>query len=134
MILVDTSVLVDILKKKQNSKTDLFLCLEENDSAYGISEYTYLELLQGTRDETEYKRTKQYLLDMKIYMLPKSLTVYEQAAQMFYSLKRQGITPRSTIDILIALTAMQYRLSLLHNDKDFDVMESKMPDLKIYRG
>ena len=56
-----------------------------------------------------------------------------KAANIYFTLRRQGITPRSTIDILIALTAIEYNLLLLHNDKDFDAMEEKVPELNIYK-
>jgi len=50
---------------------------------------------------------------------------------MFFDLRRKGSTPRSTIDILIALTAIEYNLILLHNDNDFDFMSKHIPDLEI---
>jgi len=47
-------------------------------------------------------------------------------------LRKQGVTIRSTIDILIGLTAIEHDLLLLHNDKDFDAMAVKIKDLKIF--
>ena len=51
---------------------------------------------------------------------------------MYYELRRKGVTPRSAIDILIAVTAIRYNLSVLHDDHDFDVMAQNIPELKIY--
>ena len=132
MILVDTSVLVDVLKGVQNEKSALFKRIVERNLSYGISEYTYLELLQGARNHKEYNNLNEYLLDMTIYMLPKTVEIYEQAASMYFNLRRQGVTPRSTIDVLIALTAIEHGLMLLHNDKDFDAMGNKVAKLKSY--
>lgn len=50
---------------------------------------------------------------------------------MYFDLRRSGVTIRSTIDVLIALTAIQNNLHLLHNDRDFDIMAEKLPKLKI---
>lgn len=100
--------------------------------SYGISEYTYLELLQVAKNQREYDYLNEYLLDMNIYMLPKTTETYEKAASMYFMLRRQGITPRGTIDILIALTSIEYGLYLLHNDKDFDVMDGKVLGMKFY--
>jgi predicted nucleic acid-binding protein len=50
---------------------------------------------------------------------------------MYFDLRRKGVTPRSTIDILIALTAMLNNLSLLHDDRDFDAMAAEIKDLRI---
>jgi len=132
MILVDTTVLIDIVKGVQNDKADLFKKIIKSDLVYGISEYTYLEMLQGARTDNEYSQLSDYLLDMNIYFLPKTLATYEKASSIYRSLRRQGITPRSTIDILIALTAIEYDLSLLHNDKDFDEMSEKLSAFKVY--
>lgn len=131
MILVDTTVLIDALKGAQNSKTVLFRRLLDNEQQFGFSEYTYLEVLQGARDNSEYVQLKEYLLEQHIFFLPKTLETYDRASQIYFSLKRQGVTPRSSVDILIALTAIEYNLPLLHNDKDFDLMSSKLPQLLI---
>jgi len=132
MILVDTSVLIDVLKGVENVKTDLFREILASNMAYGISEYTYLEVLQGAKNDNEYSQLTNYLLDVSIYFLPKTLVSYEKASLIYRHLRRQGITPRSTIDILIALTSIEFNLSLLHNDKDFDEMARIMPELIIY--
>ncbi|MCL2422248.1 MAG: PIN domain nuclease, partial [Defluviitaleaceae bacterium] len=86
----------------------------------------------GARNSKEYNQLNEYLLNMHIYLLPKTIKTYDVAAQLYFNLRRQGITPRSTIDVLIALTAMEYDLFLLHDDKDFDMMAAKMPSLKVY--
>ena len=132
MILVDTTVLIDTLRDTQNEKTKLFCDAIHRNLPFGISEYTYLEILQGAGNSDEYDRLNDYLLDMNIYFLPKTVETYNKAAGMYFSLRRQGVTPRSTIDILIALTAIEYDLILLHNDRDFDAMYGKLPSLNIY--
>jgi len=132
MILVDTSVLIDFFNGASNDKVALLHRVIMNKLLYGISEYTYLEILQGAKNNKEYAKLNEYLLDMYIYLLPKTIEIYEDTAQIYFGLRRQGITVRSTIDVLIARTAIEYNLSLLHNDRDFDVMAAKMPRLKIY--
>jgi predicted nucleic acid-binding protein len=131
MILVDTSVLINYLKGSHDAKTQLFDSVLSGDIPYGISSYTYQELLQGARNEKEFVTLKEYLGSQKIYFLPEAAETYENAARVYFNLRRKGITPRGTIDILIACTAMRYRLALLHNDHDFDVMATVVPDLKI---
>jgi len=131
LILVDTTVLIDFLKGVENTKTDLFEKVISQDYPYGLAPYTYQELLQGARDEVEYKKLKDYLSTQRIYFLPESIETYEKAASMFFLLKRQGRTVRSSIDVLIALTAIENDLLLLHNDRDYDAMAVKMPALRI---
>jgi predicted nucleic acid-binding protein len=66
--------------------------------------------------------------------LPETIETYEKAAHLYFDLRRKGVTPRSTIDILITLTAIEHNLLLLHNDKDFDIISEKLTDLKICRN
>lgn len=131
MILIDTSVMIDYLKGKDNAKTQLLDEVIRRDIPYGFSAYTYQEILQGARDEKEFNTLKVYFSTQKIYFLPNRIRVFEVAAEFFFFLRRKGKTVRSTIDILIALTAIDNNLSLLHNDRDFDIMAEEVSELKI---
>lgn len=131
MILVDTSVLIDFFKGHTDDKVKLFQQVLVRDVPFGISCYTYQEVLQGARDEKEWQLLKNYLSTQTIYHLPEIPESYEKAARMVFHLRRKGVTPRSTIDILIALTAIENNLALLHKDRDFDAMAIYLPELQI---
>ena len=53
MILLDTSVLIDFLKGKDNAKVRLFEDILDQKIPWGICEYVFQEVLQGARDEKE---------------------------------------------------------------------------------
>jgi predicted nucleic acid-binding protein len=131
MILVDTSVLIDYLKGRSNTKTALFENILSRDIPYGISAYTYQEVLQGARDNKEFSRLRDYLSTQTIYFVSEGLPAFDKAARLFFDLRRKGVTPRGTIDILIALTAIENGLFLLHNDRDFDAIAGFVPELKL---
>ncbi|MBS3897676.1 MAG: PIN domain nuclease [Dethiobacter sp.] len=131
MILVDTSVLIGFLKGQDNDRTELFKEILSRDIPFGISSYTYQEVLQGTRNEEEFQTLKDYLSTQHIYFLEQGAATYERAAKLYFNMRRKGITPRSTLDILIALTAIDNDLALLHNDSDFNAMADHMPDFRI---
>lgn len=131
MILVDTSVLINFMKGQTDYKTELFRDVLHNEIPFGISSFTYQELLQGARNEKEFETLTEYLSTQKIYFPGQDLSEYEKAAHIFFDLRRKGSTPRSTIDILIAVTAIKHNLILLHNDSDFDIMSKHIPELKI---
>jgi len=131
MVLVDTSVLISYFKGHTNDKTELLKDILFREIPFGISSYTYQEILQGARNEKEFEILKEYLSTQRVYFLKQEKFTYEKAAQMFFDLRRKGLTPRSTIDILIALTAIEYNLTLLHNDNDFDIMSKHIPKLRI---
>ena len=85
----------------------------EHRIPYGISAYTYMETLQGIRSDHDYTKAQEYLASGRIYLLPESLVKYDKAAKLYSRLRRQGVTPRSSIDVLIALTAIEHNLILI---------------------
>ena len=131
MILVDTSVLIGYLKGQAGPKINLLENVIARSVPYGFSAYTYLEVLQGSRDERELEQLKDYLSTQTIYFLPETLATYEKAALLHYSLRRHGVTLRGSIDALIALTAIEHDLLLLHDDRDFDGIAKWTPELRV---
>jgi predicted nucleic acid-binding protein len=134
VVLVDTSVLIAFLKGQADEKTELFQSVLSRDIPFGISSYTYQEVLQGARNDSEFNILKEYLSTQQIFYLEQKTSTFEKAARIYFDLKRKGVTPRSTLDILIALTAIENKLALLHNDSDFDLMSSYIPELNILKS
>ena len=133
MILVDSSVLINYLKGVDNANTMLFDDMLKRKIPYGIASYTYQEVLQGAKNEPEYSRLKEYLSVQTMFFPPEEKETYEEAAQMCCNLRRHGIKPKSVVDVLIAFIAIRYDLTLLHDDKEFDMMASVLKELKILK-
>ena len=132
MILVDTSVLIDFLKGRETGKTMKFDYILGNEIPYGISNLIYQEVLQGARTEQEYDSLNLYLRSQKFYELKFGTQSYESAARMFFLCRNKGITVRSTIDLLIAETAIENELYLLHDDMDFTNLAVIISELREY--
>jgi len=128
MYLVDTSVLIDFLKGSDTPQSKKFESILENKIPFGISAFTYQEVLQGAKDTKEYDKLNNYLSTQKIYY--PSNKSYEKAAKLFFTCRKSGITIRSTIDTLIATSAIENNLILLHNDRDFDKM-AEVADMRM---
>jgi predicted nucleic acid-binding protein len=131
MVLVDTSVLIDFLRGADNAAVGRFQHILDNNIPFGISPLTYLEVLQGTRTEKDYATVKSYLETHRFFGLLDEKESYEAAARIYFSCRKKGITINSTVDCLIAQTAIENDLTLLHNDADFDRMRKVAP-LKVY--
>lgn len=131
MILVDTSVLIGFLKGSNGRKVKLFREVLQRKVPYGISALTLQEVLQGARTEADFKTLKEYLSTQRIYYLGTSPQFYAKATEMYFQLRRKGVTPRSSIDLLIALTAIENDLVLLHDDRDYDFLAENIGQLKI---
>jgi predicted nucleic acid-binding protein len=131
MILVDTSVLVDYLRGNENDTSRAFDRIMERGIPFGINHFIYLETLQGCRSEKDFKTLKAYLDTQVFYDLKNGRESYAEAARMHLTLRQKGITVSSTLDCLIALTAIENDLCLLHNDADYDRISEHFP-LKIW--
>ena len=131
MVLVDTSVLIDYLRGTENASVGRFQKLLDALVPFGISPLTYLEVLQGAKTEKDYATVKSYLETHRFYGLRDEKESYAAAARISFDCRKNGITINSTVDCLIAQTAIENDLSLLHNDVDFDRIRRVAP-LKIY--
>ena len=132
MILVDTSVLIDYFKGNKNEKTELLERIIADKIPFGINKFIYQELLQGARDNREFELLKAYLSTQKFYDLKDSKSSYENAARIYLNCKKKGITIRSTIDTIIGQCAIENKVKLLHNDKDFTLMATVIKELIEY--
>ena len=131
MILVDTSVLIDFFKGNTNKAVEKLINIVEQNIPFGISPFTYIEILQGSKTEKEFELLDEYLITQIFYQLKHPIKSFAEAAKIRIKCKKNGITINSTIDFLIVQTAIDNNLFLLHNDKDFDKI-SKIIELKIY--
>ncbi|MCK4797303.1 MAG: type II toxin-antitoxin system prevent-host-death family antitoxin, partial [Spirochaetes bacterium] len=91
----------------------------KNNIPFGINDYIYQELLQGSKTEKEFSILNDYLKTQRFYYLLYGRQSYENASLIYFNCRRNGITLRSTIDLLIVETAIENNLKLLHIDNDF---------------
>ena len=130
MILVDTTVWIDFLKgqktpwvsafeKSITDRVDIYIC--------GVIK---MEILQGLDTDKEYKLVRDRL-DICLNALIHEST-YLMAAMIYRKSRSNGYTIRKSIDCLIAATAIENKLTLLHHDKDFDFIE-KSTTLKNFK-
>lgn len=133
MILLDTSVLIDYFKGIDSKPAKLLDDLISNGTPYGINDFVYQELLQGSRTIDEFNKLKEYLETIPFYSLQYGKESYEKAAWLNLQCRKNGITVRSTINLLIAEIAIENNLLLLHNDSDFDNIGKIVKELRMYR-
>jgi hypothetical protein len=117
MILVDSSVWIDYFNGKdtvQTTKLDELLGVE----LLGIGDLILTEVLQGFRADTDYRIAKKMLTSLMVFNLL-GLEVAIKSADNFRALRKQGITIRKTVDVIIATFCIETGYSLLFSDKDF---------------
>ncbi len=124
MIIVDTSVRIRVLKDKTGKIVDVFR-KKTRDDIIVFSRFIQIELLQGAKDEFEWRRLDEYPASQ--YYLEATEHTWRQAARIYFDLRRSGITIRSTIDCCIACIAIEARVILLHQDSDFEKIAEIRP-------
>jgi len=131
VILADTSVWIDYFNGIENRQTESLDRILSEQSVL-IGDIILTEILQGFDSEKEFRLAKQALdpLDC-VHLGGKSLAI--KAASNFRFLRSKGVTIRKTVDMLIASWCIEHEVELLHNDKDFDRIATRLP-LRMYVG
>lgn len=115
MILVDTSVWVEVFRKQRPLDLESLVPFDEVVVCLPVVQ----EILQGIGDEARYRVARNALLSMPIIESPMELDLFVEAAQLFRTARRAGLTVRSSVDCLIAACAIRHNMTVLHNDRDF---------------
>jgi predicted nucleic acid-binding protein len=124
MILVDSSVWIAFFNGQATPEAD---CLDRLLGAEPllIGDLILAEVLQGFRRDVDYRKAKA-LLDTLEFRVLGGKAIAVAAADNYRRLRRAGITPRKTIDMIIGTYCIVHGLELLHADRDFDVLQQKL--------
>jgi hypothetical protein len=123
-MLVDTSILIPIFRDKSGSRRDRFRRFLRGRT-YVLTRFTQLELLQGCSSEAQWESLNDYLnVQDFAEMLPDT---WSEAGRIYFELKRKGLTVGSINDCCIAQIAIENRLTIVHNDKDFETIDKVRP-------
>jgi predicted nucleic acid-binding protein len=93
------------------------------------TEPVVMELLAGTRDDNQLRSLRRLVLGCRLLTVG-GLADYEEAAALYRTCRRAGLTIRPSMDCLIAVVAINARANLLHADADFDSI-ARHTDLRI---
>jgi hypothetical protein len=134
MYLIDTSIWIDYWRGKKNLPAQRFAAILDRNLPFGITGVIYQEILQGAASQQDFNQLKDYLSTQRFFHPENEIFTYESAANLFFKCRRKGLTIRSSIDCLIAQIAIEYKLILLHNDVDYEHIQSIAPELKQERN
>ena len=132
MVLVDTSVWIDYLGPRPGAASRRLDELVAAALPFALSPVILQEVLQGARIGPEFRRLRANLLTQRFLYSRDAIKSHIAAAAIYSRCRRAGVTPRSTIDCLIAQIAIDNRAALLHNDSDFDTIATVVRELIIY--
>ena len=130
MYLVDTSVWVDFFKASPTPPVERLKALLTAGTEVGSTATILQEILQGTADDRQFAKYRSYFETQPIYLPKDPIETAVTAARIYFDCRRRGITVRSSNDCLIAQTAVEHNLVLLHNDEDFRRISGVLNELK----
>ena len=125
MLLVDTSVWIEVFRSRPRMRLESVVDLEEVAICLPVIQ----EVLQGFRDERAFRTAREALLSLPIVESPMHREVFEEAADLYRAAWRTGLTVRSGADCLIAACAIRHSMTVLHLDRDFDLI-GKISELR----
>lgn len=124
MTLPDTSIWIAYFNGTRLWQTDYLDTLLRRELV-AVGDLVLAEVLQGFRRDEDFARAKLLLSRQPFFHLG-GYDVAVASAENYRSLRSRGVTVRKTIDMLIATACLKYGLTLLHADRDFDVMEREL--------
>lgn len=122
MVLIDTSIWIIFLnggdEKVKNKVLELL-----KDNMVCICPPIYQEILQGVKDKKDFDKLQDLLGGLfKLRFDP--FIISQEAAELYFNLRKAGVTVRKSYDCLIATYAIKARVNLYHFDKDFKSISS----------
>jgi predicted nucleic acid-binding protein len=115
MVLLDTSVWIAVFRRHR--PLDLAAIVDFDDVATCLP--VVQEVLLGFRDEAAFRKARAAMLSMPIVDAPLDQAVFDQAVDLYRQARRAGVTVRSSVDCLIATSAIRHDLTVLHRDRDY---------------
>ncbi len=129
VILPDTSAWIEFLRGTGTPIDRQMTTLVQGHDEVWISEVVVMELLAGELSPHEVTATRSVLMEYPVIPL-RGLTDFEEAARLFRVCRSAGETLRGLADCLIAVPAIRSGASILHMNRDFDVI-ARHSDLRI---
>jgi predicted nucleic acid-binding protein len=129
--LIDSSAWIEFFRRT-GSRANVAVreMMQERPGDVAITEPVMLELLAGAPGGRAFSQIEK--LTGALQLLPVDAAVdYRDAAMAHRAVRRGGNTVRKTMDCLIAAVAARTGATLVHRDRDFDVLAAALPDLRV---
>jgi len=126
MILPDSSAWIEEMRATRSPVHLALRRLLGEGAAIAVTEPVIMELLAGARSKREVSATRRRMLAFPLLGV-RDLVTYERASAVWRACRRAGEPVRNTLDCLIAAVAIREGATVLHADRDFDVIARHTP-------
>jgi len=120
-VLVDTSVWADFFNGYPSAEEKALSRLIAGDDEIFTCGVVVAEVFQGLRREKGRAEIVRLFRDL-VFVEPSGMEAYLRAADVYRTLRRRGVTVRSTIDCLVAVIAEESKCDVLSRDRDLQMI------------
>jgi predicted nucleic acid-binding protein len=133
VLVVDSSVWIDFFNGGSRPAVGLLMqqMLQHGEVRLVVPDLVYYEVMRGFRHERDQRQARLLLETLSIEETGGAALALA-AAQHYRSLRAQGYTVSSGIDVLVASYCIERDYALLYHDADFDAFES-LRGLRVWR-
>ena len=131
MNLVDTSAWVEFLRRTGSAANlEVRRLVHEEPTNVALTEPVVMELLAGASSPQALAQVETLVAGLPLLAV-EAVTDYRDAAVVYRAARARGETVRKVLDCLIAAVAVRTEATLVHRDRDFDVLAGVLPDLRV---
>jgi len=130
VILVDAAVWIDLLRNRETVPAARLRKLIELGEA-AAAPVIVQEVLQGAANPASSAKLRRYFTGIPLLGSSRTVALHVAAAELYARARWRAITPRSPNDCLIAATAIDEDVLLLHDDRDYERLAAIDPRLKL---
>ena len=131
MELIDSSAWIEYLRDTDSRACNVVDQLwHDAPGSIATTDPVVMELLAGANSDRLFTRIEKLMNGLRLLPVDASLD-YRDAAIAYRAVRKSGHTVRKTMDCLIAVVAARTGATLVHRDRDFDVLARALPDLRV---
>ena len=123
MLVVDSGIWIDFFADNTRPASELLQgLLDHGEVRIVVPDLVLFEVLRGFRHERDHRQARLLMESLSIESTSDHKLALV-AAQHYRSLRAQGITVRSPVDVLVASFCIENDYALLHDDRDYNAFE-----------
>ena len=130
-IVADTSAWISLIRGN-GTAADVLLASAITRHQILVPDLVRYEILRGMLNEAQAKKFTLSLDRFEAVVLG-GVQLATNAAANFRNLRAKGITIRGSIDLLIATWCIENQIPILHQDRDYGIIEKHF-GLRVWRG
>jgi predicted nucleic acid-binding protein len=121
LTLIDSSAWIELFRATGSATHERLKRELGSEAELVTTEPVAMELLAGARDPLTRRRIKGALAACRMVSV-RNAGDWEDAAGIYLTCRREGVTPRRLLDCLISAIAIRARVPVLAQDRDYDAI------------